>query len=482
MSELSNRTPAQPKGTGTDEAPAVTNRSLNKSCMVVVKHSGNTDSFGGHTINGSDVHTALILSRNPRREVFLGLSVEFPIPYVNQLDFSCYTAGRSSNDTIVVAGEHRLLVKFPCDGFTATVSSVPSGLDIDLPAELREKYSLLKIEIGNVDDIRIEGLGMPYSNSRHRCADWLRGMPVAGNLTLLDILKSPEQSFIVNFKPEPMQKELNPDVWPAPFEYPWGDTHFWDVDRFRQQAEENPGGRYLTAWTFATDNDHAAVLTQSLAQDIVWVDDAAKRLSDVRLRAYIAEPPNPRAWACLVVPCDEWFGRTFEYAWLRLIACKLSVVLFDEEGNERSTRRAEICEHPEFLSDMRDHPVAGHELVLRVCPWASGGVYETGLPEFKIKTFSERRRALQALDQSGDNWNLVSLQFDVETKDYGRKCDAVNEMLPGSRPSNPTVFGLTVPDAIYAPLIGRPEDLQHVAERQRLARAVISGTGFDGIS
>lgn len=396
------------------------------------------------------------------------------------------TANTGTAEGVELAQRYKIVVKFPRESLTTTVSSVPSDLAIRLPASVRDKCCLLKVNVDNADNIRIDGLGMPRLNSGHECDAWLQGSPVVGNLTLLDILTSPEQRFIVKFKGEVLEKQLKTEAWPAPFEYPWGDTHFWDADRFRQQAEENPGGRFLPAWTFATDNDHAAVLTQSLAQDIVWVDDAAKRLYDVRLRAYAAESHDSRAWTCLVVPCDQQFRETLKYACRRLAHSRLSVVFFDEKGNKRSIRRAEICENPEILSVMRNHPIAEHELVLRVFPEAKDedldeDLDEVELPEFNIKTFSDRRLALQALKQSSSDWNVVSLKFHVEVEEYERKCDAVNEMLPGSRPSNPRVFGLTVPkNDIYAPLVGRREVRQHVAERQKLARAVIRGTGFYG--
>ncbi|CAH0027744.1 unnamed protein product [Clonostachys rhizophaga] len=471
---------------------------LSKASLVVVKHPALTTKFiGGDGLDlSSEVFVSLTLIRNPGREMYVGLSIQFPLCRAEQLESSgfgvSYTTNTGTAEGVELAQRYKIVVKFPREGLTTTVSGVPSDLAIRLPASVRDKCCLLKVNIENVDDIRIDGLGMPRLNSGHECDAWLQGSPVVGNLTLLDILTSPEQRFIVKFKGEVLEKQLKTETWPAPFEYPWGDTHFWDADRFRQQAEENPGGRFLPAWTFATDNDHAAVLTQSLAQDIVWVDDAAKRLSNLRLRAYTAESHDSSAWTCLVVPCDQQFRETFKYACRRLAHCRLSVVFFDEKGNERSIRHAEICENPEILSVMRNHPIAEHELVLRVSPEAKDEdldedldvcLDEVELPEFDIKTFSDRILALQAFKQSSSDWNIVSLKFHIEVEEHERKCDAVNEMLPGSRPSNPSVFGLTVPKKdIYAQLIGSPEDIQHVAERQKLARAVIRGTGFQGIA
>ncbi|CAG9940267.1 unnamed protein product [Clonostachys rosea f. rosea IK726] len=117
-------------------------------------------------------------------------------------------------------------------------------------------------------------------------------------------------------------------------------------------------------------------------------------------------------------------------------------MFFDKEGNKRLTRRDEICEYPEFLSNIQNYHVAGHKLVLRISPWASGDERDEAGLLFRIKTFTERRLALQALKQSNNSWNLVSLQFHIEIKDYKRKYDTVNWILLGNRPSNPNVFGL----------------------------------------
>jgi hypothetical protein len=156
-------------------------------------------------------------------------------------------------------------------------------------------------------------------------------------------------------------------------------------------------------------------------------------------------------------------------------------MFFDKEGNKRLTRRDEICEYPEFLSNIQNYHVAGHKLVLRISPWASGDERDEAGLLFRIKTFTERRLALQALKQSNNSWNLVSLQFHIEIKDYKRKYDTVNWILLGNRPSNPNVFGLIVPDDIYTLLISRPEDVQYITKHQKLARTVIRSIGFNRI-
>jgi hypothetical protein len=170
--------------------------------------------------------------------------------------------------------------------------------------------------------------------------------------------------------------------------------------------EANKGKEFRPARTFNSDNSHIAVLTQSLAQDILWVDQAARKIySDYRMRVYFIEIGNvePIQQYYVLVPLEANFRALFKAAWRRLAQDgTLELHVFGEETEEAPVAKwmGRIVDNPASIAALVDHLVEDHELILHVRRPAAKQI-DNG-PNFKPRTFQTRRDAQVALKQSQD--------------------------------------------------------------------------------
>lgn len=270
-----------------------------------------------------------------------------------------------------------------------------------------DKNCQLNVTVGDPDAIQIEGIGMPFANPGHKCESWMRNGAVFEGKTLLDLLKSGRYTFVVRRPDQPFRFDWDVTRLPPRFQYPWGTDHYWDEQRYHDLADANKGPQFAPARSFDSDNSHLAVLTQSLAQDIMWVDRAAKEIySQFRMRVYFVGIGNvvPSHQYYVLVPLEPEFRTRFEAAWRRLAQQgKLELHIFDEENLEGcpiANWVARIVENPQSVDALANHLVGNHELILHVQRPKSSKVARG--PDFEPQTFEARYLAQQALEQSND--------------------------------------------------------------------------------
>jgi hypothetical protein len=245
-------------------------------------------------------------------------------------------------------------------------------LPTELSDDFKSKCCLLSAKAKSPADIRILGLGMPFSNPGHQVEQWLKGGPVAGGRTLLDILQAPVVRFVVKRPYGPFKKEWDEKLLPAPFEYPWGTDHTWDEDRFMELYDKYKGAQYPVARLFENDNNHISAMVHSMAQDVIWVVETAREIVADIHDAYFIEvrnkPPRAEYLAVVKLPLDYLDG--YEAAWTRLTKDgTLEIDLYTPDDKELSgTWEALLVLNPEASNefDSQAHPLDKDDLVLRV--------------------------------------------------------------------------------------------------------------------
>jgi hypothetical protein len=205
---------------------------------------------------------------------------------------------------------------------------------------------------------------MPFANPDHECDGWLKNAPITEDKTLLDVIKSTTYYFIVARPEKPLRVDWDTARLPPPFQYPWGTEHYWDEDRFSLLAEATKGPQFPAARSFDSDNSHLAVLTNSLAQDILWVEQAAQEIySQFRLRVYFVAIGNevPIEQYYVVVRLQPEFRHRFEASWTRLAGQgTLELHVWDEvdlDGEPAALWVARIVDNPGSVDALSKHLV-----------------------------------------------------------------------------------------------------------------------------
>ncbi|KID89896.1 DNA helicase [Metarhizium guizhouense ARSEF 977] len=419
-------------------------------CAIVVGEPSRRQFIGGKRLGlDTDIECWVIFMPKTTVENWFGFSILVPL----SADTEELGLGKwhTYNDKDMATTTDSLLitVKFPRESTLSEITPVDGVLRQAFPPSLEPGISCqLNVTVGDPDAIRIEGIGMPFANPGHKCESWMRNGAVFENKTLLDILKSGRYTFVVRRAEPPFRVEWDVTKLPPPFQYPWGTDHYWDEQRYHDLVDANKGPHFAPAHSFDSDNSHLAVLTQSLAQDIIWVDRAAKEIYfQFRMRVYFIGIGNvvPSHQYYVLVPLEPEFRTRFEAAWRRLAKQGiLDLHIFDEENLEEGPIAnwvARIVDNPQSVDALANHVVENYELILHNC---------------------------------------AALRFDSGIDDYVRKIDAVCQFAPNARPSNPALFGVEI-DKDSRSLKGNQRDVARVNQGLEVARAAVRGRGFYGV-
>ncbi|PNP55868.1 hypothetical protein THARTR1_04088 [Trichoderma harzianum] len=308
--------------------------------------------------------------------------------------------------------------------------------------------------------VTVKGYGNPFNHPDHPSDGWINyNKPVVGDdLTLIDILKRREFSFIVATPHRVLEKYWSQEL-PGPFRYPYGEDHSWSLERYEEQLLKYRGPQFTAALTFDDDNEHLAAMTQSQVQDIMWLYKGIQQVAETKLRTYFVNVEENSLINLIdefyaIVPLGDNFIHRFRDIWPQLINNEfLQIKLFDSDGNEKpASWDAKIMEHPRDLAIMAHHQIRDTDLVLRVRrprPESQRGA------DFEVHVFDNRAMANAALNR----WNTVSLKFDDQIKECKRKVDAVCMFHSRAQPS-----------AVEA-----PPDIRF---KMALHRALLRGNGF----
>lgn len=98
---------------------------------------------------------------------------------------------------------------------------------------------MVTVRLDDGFDVEVEGFGIPYANKMDPQLElWVNNnSPIAHNVTLMDILRQREFMFIVAEAEAHISKRLDPSRLAEPFNYPYGNVHDWDMERYMMQQE-----------------------------------------------------------------------------------------------------------------------------------------------------------------------------------------------------------------------------------------------------
>ncbi|SPO01611.1 uncharacterized protein DNG_04284 [Cephalotrichum gorgonifer] len=269
--------------------------------------------------------------------------------------------------------------------------------------------------------------------------------PIVDKVTLASLLRQREFIFVTCRSHEAMRNMFVDYYMPDPFVYPYGEEHRWHRDRLWMTHMETRGKeQFQPAYSYSDDNSHVAVAVQFNAQDILWVDEAAKKIAEKEFRAYFvpknpdhADPADPRCRFYVIVSTPETFKMEYLSAWSRLTkgggTCELEL----QKGDPEMRWGCVVVEHPRSIPALKEkHSPEQFDTVVLATPRPA-----------KTKRF-----------------NCVSLIFDAGLEETERKVNAMNRFLPGAAPTRTTEFCDNM-------------DLT-TEERQRLHRDLMRGQGF----
>lgn len=267
-------------------------------------------------------------------------------------------------------------IKFPRGRITYSVDPLEDKMQGLFPSATR-MLSLVQVSLQDGSEVTVEGYGLPFANPGHPSEGWLNKMsPIIGGKTLVDIIEQRRFTFVVHKPCDVLRRDWHENQMPAPFCYPYGTVHDWDIERFDDLIINNKGYQFWPSWLFDDQNGHTAALVQSQVQDIRWLCYAAEEIAKQRFLACFvtskdaenvgAEESNQYA----IIPLTNEFLNHYDTPWRHLVRDGfLELEFYNRPEDEISiaTREARIIDHPMDLDAFRSvHPAPKNELVLQV--------------------------------------------------------------------------------------------------------------------
>ncbi|KAG8167592.1 hypothetical protein KVR01_003281 [Diaporthe batatas] len=419
-----------------------------KDCAVLVDNpAGPIIASGKDLGNNSKIGARLVAYRVADTTHWMGFQLAFPLAQdANEASgfgvrYKCKSQAppmRFTMDRTVAGGkvlpydQHRITVKFP-RGAIHKVEDAPPTVLVRFPnAKAKEKgLALVTVELQDNADVVVDGFGLPFANPADpELESWVDNTKaIAGDYTLVGVIQQRKFYFLVAYATREVQKNWNPALLPAPFSYPYGTDHKWDMDKYRELIAQTKSPRaFQPAYSFDDDNSHVAVVTQAVVQDVVWLDDAANEIADIKFPAYfvnsgpLADEDTQSFY--VVMPLTAEFRERFDSAWRRLTKVEsFQLTLFSDESDDKAKAHwdCKIVNHPDGVEALAAHPTDKYELVLYSC---------------------------------------ASLEFDSRLDDFARKVDAACLFVSGAPKADGT----------------EPDDDTKV--KMELHRALLRGTGF----
>lgn len=184
------------------------------------------------------------------------------------------------------------------------VSDHIPGRRQSLPAAFRSSQTdtetpdltFFEIHLKEGQSIKVDNFGIPFSNPGHPAEQWLRlNQPFFDKITLQHIMNQRSFYFVVVKSAAEIEKMASIPVRPNNFvERMYGHCHDWNIKRYVEQQQQ-PGFKGVTfqaSESFQSDNEQIAVVSQSIAQDYMWLHDAKKAILK-------------KQWPAYFIPCEE---------------------------------------------------------------------------------------------------------------------------------------------------------------------------------
>ncbi|OAQ61174.1 DNA helicase [Pochonia chlamydosporia 170] len=426
----------------------------NGSAMLV---GPNCSIFAGKELGISDIGCFLLARNAKDQSAYLGSTMHFPFGEQNEKKgFGMCHMWSASQGTALPAKTYTITVKFPHTGEVCFIEPADAGTRSRFPDEKRE-LSLLEVFLNDEAQVVVEGYGLPYANEGHVAEEWLlRGKPIVDNVTLMGILTQREFRFVVASSHDKLSQDYDFGLLPEPFSYPYGTNHSWKkAEVYAATFAENKGHQFAPRTSFDNINEMLTVLSQAEVQDVIWLDEEARKIRATKVPGYFIPVGNRSAEESglyyVIVALPQDFRATFESAWRRLSRhCRIQVLLGSPaEGSKIESGHwdALIVDGSTSIDALKAHLTQPHELVLKVrrpLPHE-----KSRGPEFQIKTF-DTKRAIE---------------------------DGVCLFQSTAAPSNPKAFGLT--DKLRETNPSAWRSIRDGIEfRMRVHRALMMGMGL----
>ena len=228
----------------------------NRPCVIVLAE--NTVIGGKAMGTNSDLNTRVVINRGKDTNPAMGFVLDFPLGANNEdigfgvshrfdhrvggiVPVDHFSLQVSVHNSIL---NHRVLterfqVNFPRGGVQIRVSMLPSGHPL---VDLKVKKSVVQIDVTLQDDakVTVRGFGIPFANKGHVSESWVNSsVPLAGSMTLLNLLEQRTFSFLVDWHEKEAIKSWDESALGPPFSYPYGDDHEWNFERYETLLPAN---------------------------------------------------------------------------------------------------------------------------------------------------------------------------------------------------------------------------------------------------
>ncbi|KAM0268095.1 hypothetical protein ACHAQH_010037 [Verticillium albo-atrum] len=391
----------------------VREKSLGKDCAVLFGGpSGAHFASGKNFKSGAKTLSRLIKFTGIDMQPYVGFSLEFPLGAEQTANEDAgfgvrHIYDRSGGGQVVVNDKHRLMIKFPrdqCDYNAQEPSDEVLSRFPDAQGLENRGLALLTIKLHEGASVNVTGFGMPFVNvCDPEVESWVNdNKPVVDNITITDVLQQRVFTLLVATQFSQLLKAFDESRLPPPFQYPFGTEHTWDMPRIERVLKETKSKlQFAPAFSYETDNDHVAVVTQAIVQDVMWLEFEAREMRAIKHRGYFVTP-EPESEAAeffyMVIPATKEFRDRYENAWRRLVKNGGMHVLLADEDQEPARWQCEIIHHAGGIDALNDHPTETYDVVLqarRPQPKMPGRDYE-------IKMFSSREAANEALENASE--------------------------------------------------------------------------------
>ncbi|KAI1457787.1 P-loop containing nucleoside triphosphate hydrolase protein [Annulohypoxylon moriforme] len=370
-------------------------------------------------------------------------------------------------DKLVLPSHHRIVVKFPFGLTRACFRDAGDSLFKLVPGAVGDSFTLVSFFLMRTGKVTIEGFGIPFANKLDPQLERLVNgdQPITEDITVADILRQRQFHFLVRSPSCVLDKLLNGSdgsSYRCPY---YGTEHHFDVARYKDDwgFMASPSS-FPRIYGFEHTNEHLCAVSQSVVQDVFWLEMAADRIAEIRQPAYFV-PASGQVGSSqtrYLIVLHEDIVKEFEAAWCRLTKkAKFIVQIYDCYKDKIPTAKwkCDIVDKPESIAELHGHVTdTQQELVLAVRVSSLEADINDG---YGIKTFQSRSVAQEALKEEKDNWNWASIQFGSLLVDAKHRVEATCLFEKRAAPSNPRVHSSV-----------------KTKDRMKLHRALVEGMGF----
>lgn len=311
-----------------------------------------------------------------------------------------------------MAKSYRLQVHLPSHNTHVVIEPPTEALVQQLPSWLESKVHVVKFSVQDNSLLHVCDYGKPFANAGSRSDAWVnKSEPLVGPTTLLDLLRQGEFTLIVKSHILPLNSLYEAPRMPQYLPYPYGTDHSFNFDRYISQFGQHRGPQWSAVRHFADDNEAVSALSQAEVQDIMWLHQAAERISKLKFRGYFVEVAKDSLqrghtyYAIIRVGCDF----LQEHANFLEVLAKdemLKLSFFEEnpsagdEAYEYAAWDAKIAFNPDRILELSaDHPTNIHtEIVLRVRQPGELDENEDDGRQARLCIFEDRARANDAFE------------------------------------------------------------------------------------